>query len=210
MDRPGELIPGLRACPSPPLEPGLFEALREETPWEAPSILLFGQRRPVPRLVQMYGPHGYRYSGIDHPPRPLTPRLERLRAQVEDATGLRFNSVLLNLYRDGQDSMGWHRDDDYACEGRTALASLSLGASRRFWLRHRRDHRRRLDLILEHGALWLLDGEARTEWQHAVPKETRPTGTRINLTWRWMAPEEHAAPAPGLRAAAGRRRPAAG
>jgi alkylated DNA repair dioxygenase AlkB len=94
----------------------------------------------MPRLIAMYGPVGYRYSGVVHPPQPLTARLEAIRAAVEAATGLAFNSVLANLYRDGRDSVGWHRDSDYAHGGRAAIASMSFGAVRRFELRERVGH----------------------------------------------------------------------
>ena len=91
----------------------------------------------MPRLIAMYGPVGYRYSGVVHPPRPLPPRLDAIRRRVEEVAGRAFNSVLANLYRDGRDSVGWHRDSDYAHGGQPDIASVSFGATRRFDLRDR-------------------------------------------------------------------------
>jgi len=185
---PPSCVDGLRLL-SPLLDPEqadrIMAELVAETPWEAHSFTIFGRTVPMPRLIQMYGPHGYRYSGLSHPPRPLGPRLEALRQQVQGATGLAFNSVLLNLYRSGQDSMGWHRDDDYPHGGQPAVASLSLGATRRFRLRPCGGGEG-VALDLESGSLLLLSGEALTGWQHALPRTARPVGPRLNLTWRQM------------------------
>jgi alkylated DNA repair dioxygenase AlkB len=183
-----DLPPGLRMLP-PLLRPDQASAhlatLLAETPWETHSFTIFGRTVPMPRRIQMYGPHGYRYSGLLHPPRPLTPLLHTLLAQVQEATGLAFNSVLLNLYRDQRDSMGWHQDDDYPHGGQPAVASLSLGATRRFRLRPRGGGEG-LSLDLDSGSLLVLSGEALTGWQHAVPRTARPVGPRLNLTWRHM------------------------
>lgn len=183
-----DLPPGLLLLPPllPPEEAArLLATLVAETPWEAHTFTIFGRTVPMPRRIQLYGPHGYRYSGLLHPARPLTPTLEALRSRVELATGLAFNSVLLNLYRDGQDSMGWHQDDDYPHGGQPAVASLSLGATRRFRLRPRGGGPG-LSLDLDSGSLLVLSGEALTGWQHAVPRTARPVGPRLNLTWRHM------------------------
>src|SRR5439155_26765910 len=96
---------------------------------------IYGRTIPMPRLIAMYGPVGYRYAGVVHPPRALPAVLEAIRRRVEQATGRRFNSVLANLYRDGRDSVGWHRDRDYAHGGQPDIASLSFGATRRFEMR---------------------------------------------------------------------------
>jgi len=163
-----------------------MEALLAAIPWEDQVITMFGRTVPMPRRIQMFGPHGYRYSGVVHPPRPLLPLLDALRLRIEAATALPFNAVLANLYRDGHDSVGFHRDDDYAHGGQPAVASLSLGAVRRFRLQHRKDRTRSLDLELAAGSLLLIDGEARTEWLHALPRTRLPVGPRINLSYRHM------------------------
>ena len=183
-----DLPPGLRLLPpllTPEEAAEHLDALVAETAWETQTFRIYGRTMPMPRLIQMHGPHGYRYSGLLHPPRPLGPRLEGLRARVQAATGLAFNSVLLNLYRDGADSMGWHTDDDYPHGGQPAVASLSLGATRRFRLRPRGGGTG-VSLELEAGSLLVLAGEALTAWQHAVPRTSRPVGPRVNLTWRHM------------------------
>ena len=112
-----------------------LDALVRELRWEEQRFTIYGREMAMPRLIAMYGPAGYRYSGVVHPAQPLTPRLQAIRATVEAASGLAFNSVLANLYRDGHDSVGWHRDSDYAHGGQPAIASVSFGAVRRFQLR---------------------------------------------------------------------------
>src|SRR5262245_3883422 len=111
--------------------------LLAELDWEEQRFTIYGRTVPMPRLIAMYGPGGYRYSGVVHPPRPLTARLDAICRRVEDVTGRVFNSVLANLYRDGDDSVGWHRDSDYAHGGRPDIASVSFGATRRFEVRDR-------------------------------------------------------------------------
>lgn len=164
-----------------------LESLLEEVEWEEHHFTIFGRTVPMPRRIQMYGPHGYHYSGVAHPARPLSPTLERLRLRVEQATGLAFNSVLCNLYRDGNDSMGWHRDNDYPHGGQPVVASLSLGAARRFRLKPRKGKGSALGLDLGPGSLLLIGGEARTSWVHSLPRTARPVGVRVNLTFRHMA-----------------------
>jgi alkylated DNA repair dioxygenase AlkB len=174
--------------------PGLFDAtaserhlagLIAELDWQEQRFSIFGRSMPMPRLIAMYGPVGYRYSGVVHPPEPLTGRLEAIRSAVESATGLVFNSVLANLYRDGRDSVGWHRDSDYAHGGQPAIASLSFGAVRRFELRER-EGAPVAGIALEPGSLLLMDAAAVTRWSHRVPKTARPVGPRVNLTFRHM------------------------
>jgi alkylated DNA repair dioxygenase AlkB len=174
--------------------PGVFDAaesgrhlagLVAELAWEEQRFSIFGRTMPMPRLIAMYGPVGYRYSGVVHPPEPLTARLEAIRSVVESATGLVFNSVLANLYRDGRDSVGWHRDSDYAHGGQPAIASLSFGAVRRFELRERAASPA-VAIDLEPGSLLLMDAAAVARWAHRVPKTARPVGPRVNLTFRHM------------------------
>src|SRR5215468_8369051 len=161
--------------------PGLFDratsaahlaGLVGELAWEEQRFTIYGRDMPMPRLIAMYGPVGYRYSGVVHPPRPLTARLEEIRAVVEAASDVTFNSVLANLYRDGRDSVGWHRDSDYAHGGQPAIASVSFGAVRRFQLRAD-GGRSRAAIDLESGSLLLMQGEAVDRWWHCVPKTTR-------------------------------------
>jgi len=164
-----------------------FRALLAEIDWEEQRFTIYGRTMPMPRLVAMYGPVGYRYSGIVHPPRRLAPRLEVIRRHVEAVTGRVFNSVLANLYRDGRDSVGWHRDSDYAHGGQPDVASVSFGATRRFELRDQAGARAAEDLAS--GSLLLITGDAVSGWWHRVPKTSRPVGPRVNLTFRHMVAE---------------------
>lgn len=166
-----------------------FAALLVELPWEEHTFTIFGRTVPMPRRICMFGPKGYTYSGVEHPPRALTPVLRTLLQRIESHTGVAFNSVLCNLYRGGQDSMGWHTDDDYPHGGQPVVASLSLGATRMFRLRPRRSKppRRSVGVPLTAGSLLCIDGAARVDWQHAVPRTRKPVGPRINLTFRYMS-----------------------
>jgi alkylated DNA repair dioxygenase AlkB len=124
------------------------------------------------------------YSGTPHQPLPWTPALELVRERVLGLTGCAFNSVLLNLYRDGRDGMGWHSDDEPELGRDPVIASVSLGAPRRFCLRHRRRKDQRLDVSLGPGSLLLMAGATQHHWVHAVPKTALPVGPRVNLTFR--------------------------
>ena len=164
----------------------LFAELRDTVDWRQEAVLIFGQRRLVPRLVAWHGDPDarYTYSGTDHEPEPWLPALERIRDRVVALTGTQFNAVLLNLYRDGRDGMGWHADDEPELGPNPVIASVSLGAERRFCLRHRRRKDRKLDLPLPHGSLLCMGGATQHHWVHALPKTQRPVGERINLTFR--------------------------
>lgn len=164
----------------------LFAELRRDIDWRQEEIVIFGTRRRVPRLVAWHGDASarYTYSGVAHEPVPWTPALRRARERVRGCTGLDFNAVLLNLYRDGRDSMGWHADDEPELGRDPVIASVSLGAARRFCLRHKRHRSLRVDLTLEDGSLLLMSGTTQRYWMHAVPRTARPVGERINLTFR--------------------------
>ena len=151
--------------------------LTAEVVWEQRSIRIFGREMPQPRLTAWHGDPAarYTYSGLTWEPRPWTPTLQHLHQRVEAATATRFNSVLLNLYRDGRDSMGWHADDEPELGPEPAIASLSLGATPPF------------GLDLPGGSLLLMRGATQQHWQHALPKTVRPTGPWLNLTFRWVA-----------------------
>jgi alkylated DNA repair dioxygenase AlkB len=169
----------------------LLAQLTAEVAWEQRAIRIFGQEIPQPRLTAWYGAPDarYAYSGLHWEPRPWTPALHTLRQRIETATGARFNSVLLNLYRNGQDSMGWHADDEPELGPAPAIASLSLGATRRFRLRPRAGLAHApLSLDLPTGSLLLMRGPTQQHWQHALPKTARQVGPRLNLTFRWVTP----------------------
>lgn len=170
----------------------LQAALRDTIAWEQHRIRLFGRAIDAPRLSAWHADPGcdYRYSGLQLAARPLPPLLEDLRLRIAALTGLRFDSVLLNRYRDGNDSMGWHADDERELGPAPVIASLSLGATRRFLLRRRGDARQRLALELPAGSLLLMEPPLQANWLHAVPKTRRPVGERINLTWRQIRSRE--------------------
>ena len=163
----------------------LLSSLRAGIEWHQEHVVIFGQRRLVPRLVAWHGDPDarYTYSGTAHEPSAWTDELRELREVAEALTGHRYNSVLLNLYRDGRDGMGWHADDEPELGRNPAIASFSLGATRRFRLRHRRS-RQVVELDLDHGSLLSMAGETQHHYVHAVPKTARTVGERINLTFR--------------------------
>ncbi len=164
----------------------ILEQLLSDIDWQQRSITLFGKTIPQPRLTAWYGDPGaaYRYSGLYWEPLPWTPLLRSLKNRIEQQTGLTFNSVLLNLYRHGQDSMGWHSDDEPELGKNPAIASLSFGASRRFLLRHRQDKTLKQTLHLGHGSLLLMKGETQHHWHHQLPKTPQIDQPRVNLTFR--------------------------
>ena len=167
------------------------EALAAELPLRSDTFTMFGRSTPVPRLISWHGDPGcrYRYSGQTYEPAPWTPGLARIRARLAERTGIPWNAVLANYYRDGRDSVGWHADDEREL-GPTrddiAIASVSLGATRRFLLRHRESGERR-EFALSDGSLLVMRGRTQREWRHALPKTASPVGARLNLTFRVIA-----------------------
>jgi alkylated DNA repair dioxygenase AlkB len=168
---------------------GWFDRLQAEVPWERHRLRMFGRDVEAPRLSCWIGDADavYTYSGTRFVPRPWTPACAELRECVGVVCRERYNSVLCNLYRDGRDSMGWHSDDETELGPRPRIASLSLGAVRRFRLRHRRDPAARLELDLQSGSLLLMAGATQQHYRHDLPKTARDVGARINLTFRHVA-----------------------
>lgn len=164
----------------------LLEALREQTAWETHRIRIFGKEHDSPRLSCWIGDPGasYVYSRVRFEPRPWPEALAALRPRIDAASGVAMNSVLANLYRSGQDAMGWHSDDEPELGARPMIASLSLGGTRRFRFRHRRDHSKTFTMDLPHGSLLLMSGDTQANWQHALPRTARPVAPRLNLTFR--------------------------
>ena len=195
FDSPGTLVPislpdaelaWLAQLPLGCTNQDVFARLLADTPWRAETVLVYGKRHPQPRLTAWYGDASYTYSGLRLEPLPWTPLLLELRAAVEAACGQRFNSVLLNLYRNERDSMGMHSDDEPELGPAPVIASLSFGATRTLVLRHQRD-KRVLRLPLTDGSLLLMGGATQQNWVHGINKSTRPLGARINLTFRYIA-----------------------
>lgn len=170
-------------------DPDLWLArLRAEVPWETHRIRLFGRSIDSPRLSCWIGDDDavYTYSGTRFDPHGWTPALTALRLWLEGVLHAPFNSVLCNLYRSGQDSMGWHSDDEAELGAEPVIASLSLGAVRRFRLRHKRDTSQRLELELAPGSLLVMRGITQRHYRHDLPKSARAIGERINLTFRFI------------------------
>jgi alkylated DNA repair dioxygenase AlkB len=195
------LPPGFTYLPgvfAPAAATAHLDALVAETPWEDHVFRLFGRTVPMPRRIAYYGAVPYGYSGLIHPARPFPPRIQALADAVAVATGHSFNTVLVNLYRDGRDGMSWHADDDYPPGRTAAIASVSFGGERRFDLRARGGARviegggatagERASIVLGHGSVLVMGEGTQAAWQHSVAKTTRPVGVRVNLTFRDMAP----------------------
>ena len=164
----------------------LFTVLQREIGWQTRTLKMFGRVIEQPRRIAFQGDDGvvYRYSNDDYRAACWHPAVAELRDRLDAEFGVAFNSVLLNFYRDGRDGMGWHADDEPELGDRPAIASISLGAVRRFVLRSRSEPSRKIDLSLSPGSLLVMAGDLQQHWQHQVPKTARPVGPRINLTFR--------------------------
>ena len=163
----------------------MFRSILDETPWEARNIILFGREVPQPRLACWYGDLAYSYSGITLDPRPMTPTLLEIKQRCEKETTTQFNSVLVNLYRDGQDSMGLHADDEPELGVEPIIASVSFGGERNFRLRHRQSKDLQ-QISLATGSLLVMSGLSQECWMHDVPKTKKFVAPRINLTFRYI------------------------
>jgi alkylated DNA repair dioxygenase AlkB len=165
----------------------LFQLLLSQTNWRQDKIRMFGKQIDLPRLTAWYGDDGktYTYSGISMLPDPWTPTLLSVKRMVDDAANVQFNSVLLSLYRSGQDSLSWHQDDEPELGENPVIASVSFGDTRSFQFRHK--YRKELNTVsvdLTHGSLLIMKGTTQKFWVHQVPKTAKPVGPRINLTFR--------------------------
>ena len=171
----------------------LLAELIATSTWQQPELTLYGRTHPVPRLTSWMADPGctYRYSGIDHSPVPFSAIANALRQELQQCPGSpMFNSLLLNLYRDGHDRMGWHADDEPELDPTAPIASLSLGASRdlRFRPRSSASGQPPLTLRLDDGDLLLMEAPTQRHWQHGLPSRTRVTRQRLNLTYRVIRP----------------------
>jgi alkylated DNA repair dioxygenase AlkB len=171
----------------------LFRTLRDEVEWCQHELTVYGRRLPAPRLSAWYGEPGavYTYSGITLTPLSWHPALSEIKSVVEKISGISFNSALLNLYRDGRDSVGWHSDAEKALGPEPVIASVSLGALRRFELQHRKLKGERVNLDLEPGSVLLMKGPTQRYWRHQLPKTREPVGERINITFRVIVDALH-------------------
>ncbi len=163
-----------------------YTILKDSTAWQHDNITVYGKTYKQPRLTALYGDTStpYSYSNITMYPKPYTDALKQLKFKIEDHTKVIFNTVLLNYYRDGNDSNGWHADNEKELGDNPIIASISLGEERPFHFKHRSLKNERHKLILKHGSLLVMAGEMQHFWLHQIAKTKRSIGGRINLTFR--------------------------
>jgi len=163
-----------------------FNHLKKEVPWQLDDIKVFGKTYPQPRLTALYGNNGksYSYSNIAMKPHDFTDVLLEIKEKIENKTDVIFTTCLLNLYRNGKDSNGWHADNEKELGINPVIASVTLGQERYFHLKHRVDKSLKHKLLLGHGSLLLMQGATQHHWLHQIPKTAKPIGERINLTFR--------------------------
>lgn len=162
----------------------IFAKLITDIDWQTETLFLFGRHIQVPRLTAWYGDATYTYSGLSHKPKKWLPVLNELRDLVQSCTGKKFNSVLLNQYRGGSDSMSWHSDKEQELGQNPTIASLSFGGTRRFRLRNTIYKKQTLSIDLRDASLLVMAGSLQHNWQHALPKTKKTVSPRINLTFR--------------------------
>ncbi|HPI55043.1 MAG TPA: alpha-ketoglutarate-dependent dioxygenase AlkB [Chitinophagaceae bacterium] len=165
----------------------LFQQLFREIPWQADEAFIYGKHFITKRKVAWYANQSfpYTYSNTTKMARPWTPLLLQLKSKVEVYSGENFNACLLNLYHSGDEGMAWHSDDEPSLSASASIASLSLGAARKFAFKHKQSQQR-IDILLEPGSLLLMKPPTQTFWQHRLPPSKKIHSPRINLTFRTM------------------------
>lgn len=164
----------------------LFEKLKTEIPWQQDTITVYGKNHLQPRLTALYGNEGkpYGYSNIVMHPHHWSPLLMFIKEEIEKECQESFTTVLLNYYRNGQDSNGWHADNEKELGQNPVIASLSFGAERVFQLKHNSIETAKQNITLQNGSLLLMKGTTQHFWKHQIPKTQKEIGGRINLTFR--------------------------
>ena len=164
----------------------IFAQLINDIPWQQDDIRVFGKIHPQPRLTALFGNQGrsYSYSNITMQPHAWNPLLQKIKSQVERVSETKFTTVLLNQYRDGKDSNGWHADNEKELGINPIIASVSFGAARVFQLKHNTIANLKQNILLEHGSLLLMKGTTQHFWKHQIPKTSKIIESRINLTFR--------------------------
>lgn len=163
-----------------------FHSLCQAIQWKQDAITMYGRTIDVPRLTAWYGEPGtkYTYSGIAQTAIPWIVELRRIKDRIEPLSDTVFNSVLLNRYRDGNDSVSWHSDDEPELGVNPTIGSVSFGETRRFQFRHKQDATRRSTIELTDGSFLLMRGPTQHHWVHQIPKSKGKMRSRINLTFR--------------------------
>lgn len=164
----------------------ILAQLTNDIPWQQDDIRVFGKIHPQPRLTALFGNEGktYTYSNIKMQPHPWTPLLQKIKSLVENVSNTDFSTVLLNQYRNGKDSNGWHADDEKELGANPIIASVSFGTERVFQLKHNSISGLKQNILLEHGSLLVMKGTTQHFWKHQIPKTSKTIGSRINLTFR--------------------------
>ncbi|MHA4847609.1 alpha-ketoglutarate-dependent dioxygenase AlkB family protein [Flavitalea antarctica] len=164
----------------------LFSQLREQVPWRQEPIKMFGKEIMQPRMTCWFSDPGisYSYSGITMNAHPWIPPLLEIKARIEQLAGVRFNGALLNFYRDGNDSMGWHRDNEKELGKNPVIASVSFGSERLFQFRDHLTKKESVSVNLSHGSLLIMSGESQQYWEHRIPKQPGISAPRVNITFR--------------------------
>lgn len=164
----------------------IYLELLEQTPWQQDQITVYGKTHLQPRLTALYGNEGkpYSYSNIKMLPHHWTFLLQKIKFHIESVSNVSFTTVLLNYYRNGSDSNGWHADDEKELGTNPIIASVSFGSERTFQLKHNLNKNLKKSIVLEHGSLLIMKGTTQHFWKHQIPKTAKLIGPRINLTFR--------------------------
>lgn len=162
-----------------------FTELKNNTKWRQESMNMYGKKIDFPRLTAWYGDNdkAYKFSGITLQPNIWSEEILKIKERIEPIANVKFNSVLLNRYRDGNDSISWHTDAEPELGNNPIIASVNFGETRKFQLRHIKT-KQKIEIELTHGSLLIMQGELQHYWQHQVPKTAKKIGERINLTFR--------------------------
>ena len=170
----------------------LLEQLIKTSPWQQPKLKVYGKWHPTPRLLCFYANHAlnYKYSNASHQAHAWTPQLLDLKQRIQTQTAHQYNSVLLNYYRDGHDTMGWHADDEPELGHQPNIASLTLGAERDIFFKPKTGATKPIKLSLPSGSLLIMQDDTQKHWLHHIPKRLRCKQARINLTFRMVYPQQ--------------------
>ena len=162
-----------------------YQTLLEKIPWKNDEAIIFGKHHITKRKVAWFGDntYSYKYSGITKQAHIWTPELLQLKQKVEELSATTYNSCLLNLYHDGEEGMGWHSDAEKTLLENGTIASVTLGAERKFSFKHK-ESKQRIDVLLENGSLLLMKGTTQKNWLHRLPPTKKVFSPRINLTFR--------------------------
>lgn len=163
----------------------LLDQILSDVPWEQQEITVFNRKMPMPRLTCWMGEASYTYSNLLNLPAPWLEPVAEIRDQVSALTEQQFNGALLNLYRDGKDSMGWHADDEKSLGESPLIPSVNLGATRRIRFKPRKGNSGdAFGFDLPHGSVLMMQGATQQNWLHTITKTAKPVGERINITLR--------------------------